>query len=623
MALKSIIDIDVKDDSFKAFQELFDKHREEVDKLPKTWEEVGEAVGTAGTHIAEIIAATAMLLAETDKVRKEHDKLNSELDRTRRQTQDVERHTEGIARHIASATKEFLKWDAVIAGLSGLVGAGGLFGIERLAQVAGATRRTATGYGVTPQEYQAARINLGSYVDVNSTLGGVAEAKSTIAGQQWLQRTGLTPGQIQSLSATQIQDRLLLNLKSIVGDKLTPRKEAELQARGYEHFFSNPDIQRIAATPQAQLEKSIAQENLDTKQLALPEGTRRSWQAFTRQLDRASTEISNTLIKDLVGLTPGLSKLSVGVEKLINAFLTAPEVKKWIDDLGKGLSEFAAFIGTPKFAKDVQDFVTDLAKLAQAIGGAVKWIDSFIPSKPADKPHPATDKPKPETKPLDKWHQDLKDYNERQKKEPPFVLDWFKRQFAPAPDGMALPPGTQYYIPQDYIPPRPPSVPRLTEAAFHSWGGRMMPDGPGQGGVTPQLLDAVEKVESGGNPYAVSPKGALGAYQFMPDTARQYGIKNPFDPVEERNAARRMFGDLIGHYSGDVQKAIAAYNWGSGNVDQDVSKHGSDWRNFLPAETKNYLGRIMESMAAQRGSHVRIENNTGGSAVIITSQLAV
>ena len=103
------------------------------------------------------------------------------------------------------------------------------------------------------------------------------------------------------------------------------------------------------------------------------------------------------------------------------------------------------------------------------------------------------------------------------------------------------------------------------------------------------LLDAIRQAESGGNDKAVSPKGAKGPYQFMPATAREFGLKGDevFDPVKSRAAAKEKVNGLLDQYGGDTPMAIAAYNLGQGNL----RKVGGDY-NRVP-ETKNYVNKVI------------------------------
>jgi soluble lytic murein transglycosylase-like protein/GNAT superfamily N-acetyltransferase len=104
------------------------------------------------------------------------------------------------------------------------------------------------------------------------------------------------------------------------------------------------------------------------------------------------------------------------------------------------------------------------------------------------------------------------------------------------------------------------------------------------------LLDAVWAQESGRGASMRSPAGAMGHFQFMPDTARQYGLANPDDFYQSANAAARMFGDLLGQTGGDLRSALAGYNWGIGHVRRDgLAK--------MPSETRNYIANVTARMA--------------------------
>jgi hypothetical protein len=98
--------------------------------------------------------------------------------------------------------------------------------------------------------------------------------------------------------------------------------------------------------------------------------------------------------------------------------------------------------------------------------------------------------------------------------------------------------------------------------------------------------------ESGFNPNAVSPAGAVGIAQFLPSTAANLGI-NPWDPVDALRGAARLMASYAHTYGGDYAKALAAYNGGSGTVQNAVNACGANWMNCLPGETRNYIYKIM------------------------------
>lgn len=119
------------------------------------------------------------------------------------------------------------------------------------------------------------------------------------------------------------------------------------------------------------------------------------------------------------------------------------------------------------------------------------------------------------------------------------------------------------------------------------------------------ILHGIMMTESGGNPLAYNVRsGATGAYQFMPGTARDMGIRvdskvdERLDPEKSRAAAAIYMRQLLTRYDGNVDNALRAYNWGMGNVDKWIA-NGSDV-SALPKETREYTGKVHGNMGGSR-----------------------
>ncbi|MGS2677729.1 transglycosylase SLT domain-containing protein [Citrobacter freundii] len=118
------------------------------------------------------------------------------------------------------------------------------------------------------------------------------------------------------------------------------------------------------------------------------------------------------------------------------------------------------------------------------------------------------------------------------------------------------------------------------------------------------LLRSVAITESGGNQFAVSGAGAKGLFQFMDGTARDMGLRgnDVFDPMKSAQAAAKYLAQLLQANGGDLNKALASYNWGIGNV----QKHGMA---LMPQETRNYIPRVMSNMPGHgRPSEINQQN---------------
>lgn len=120
--------------------------------------------------------------------------------------------------------------------------------------------------------------------------------------------------------------------------------------------------------------------------------------------------------------------------------------------------------------------------------------------------------------------------------------------------------------------------------------------------------------ESGFNPKAVSSAGAKGLAQFMPDTAKRFGLKDPFDPVQAAEAYGKYMSLLLKLFNGRYDLALAGYNWGENRAQLKTALRTGKQLTGQPTETRNYVAKIMAN-----ADKATIVSSSPGSTIINTT----
>ncbi|MXR36021.1 lytic transglycosylase domain-containing protein [Craterilacuibacter sinensis] len=141
----------------------------------------------------------------------------------------------------------------------------------------------------------------------------------------------------------------------------------------------------------------------------------------------------------------------------------------------------------------------------------------------------------------------------------------------------------------------PSAEPRLIKASVSAPYNKMINKVAREMKLDAQLLHSIVSVESGYDALAVSPKGAIGLMQVIPETGERFGVADLTNPDANVRAGARYLKFLLGLFNHDMPLVIAAYNAGEGAVQK--------YKNTIPPypETRNYVSRVLATYEARSG----------------------
>lgn len=375
MALKSVVDIVVNDAEFQRFQALFNNYQAGLAATPAAW----SAANTAATATAGAVAAGAQGLqhhvvlinqaAAASKTAAAHTASQAGA------WHSMARDARTFAGHVFEATRSLLRWGELTGVISGILGGGGLFGIDRLAINAGGRRKSALGLGVSPGEESAFKLNYGRLLDSpDQMLGGVNEAMHDLSKRGALYGAGLQERDLAGKNSAQVSADLVPLLKKLADQTPDSQMAQVIQSRHLDQFMTLQDFQRLKNTPAGEVAGYKTSYERDSRTLDLTREQALAWQNLQVQLKRAGESIENVFITALTPLAPAIGRLSDAFTKVVSDLLHNPHIAEWIDGLAKSIKEFGDWIGTPKFQKDVNEFIDSVGELVDHAGAFTKSI---------------------------------------------------------------------------------------------------------------------------------------------------------------------------------------------------------------------------------------------------------
>ncbi|EBN0302028.1 hypothetical protein ADQ42_19205 [Salmonella enterica subsp. enterica serovar Newport] len=391
MVAKSIVEIDVQDEKFQSFLEKFNEYQKALGELPEQWRGAVHGLGEAAKETERVRDGTEGItkafadgVAALASVNDGLDRLNGNLEKaTKTQTEfnkksggarnflnKASKDAKSLAGHIKDATTSLLSWGTVLGLFSGLAGAGGLWGLNHLAGNASAQRFTAMGLGTTAGGLNSTAVDfqkaLGNPV---GTLGAIRDAQLDLSKRWQFRAMGVDN---PDRDPAELLPEMIKAARDIFVRNGSTQQGAE--AYGLTNYFTLDDLNRFKKMSDEEIDAMAKQAQQDTRRLQLTDQQLRQWQDFNIQLDRSKVSIGNTFIRGLAPLAPELGKLSDAFSGAIEAVLKSPELGKWIDGLSDGIRRFGNYLASPEFQKDVEAFISGVERLGRVIGKVIDWI---------------------------------------------------------------------------------------------------------------------------------------------------------------------------------------------------------------------------------------------------------
>ncbi|MGE2146662.1 lytic transglycosylase domain-containing protein [Klebsiella pneumoniae] len=577
MVAKSIVDIDVNDDKFVAFMERFREYQSALDDLPEAWRVAAVGIGESSKQTEKAKGEAKELGAEFNAVAEAIltinsgiDRLNTNLEDSKKKQDEFNKSTrsakgflsdatkdaKSLAGHIKEATASLLSWGGIVGIFTGVLGVGGLFGINRLAATTGAQRFTSLGIGTSIGALDSTAINYQKALgNPAGTLGAIRDSQMDLSKRWTFQAMGINnPDQ----DPAKLLPQMIRNARDIFVQNGSTLQGA--QAHGLTNFFTLDDLNRFKNMSDEEITAMEKRAQQDARMLQITDQQARQWQDFNVQLDYSSQSIRNTFVRGLGPLTPQLSKLSDALSGAIDTVLKSPELGKWIDALAGGIERFGNYLASPAFTSDVESFMSGVKKLALTIMDVIGLFTGDIS-----------------------------------------ISDFAKKHSTILSNDVKTDSSGNHFVKGGLSDPDTPAGAKWLTRHLYSWSGtapkeydQYFLDAANKYNVDPRWLKAITAGESSWDQNAQGPvtrsgKRALGLMQVMPDNF-QPG-ENPFDPRDNIMAGARVFKDGLDWASrnagGDFDEALRYYNGGV--------RRGS-------AENMAYPGRIREKYAAMYGA---------------------
>ncbi len=360
MAVHSVIDIDVNDEHFKRFTDLFNKYREAVAKQPEAWKKVGASTKSTSTNFETMAAAMMAQSHMAREVGRSTDQSNKTLTRQQSLWNTIHRSTTGVFKNVVGIAK-LLTEMGIGLGLGALgFGVGSLFGLMGMAKSADSSRKFAQQTGTTIGQRFAFGKYEGSHLDNPEGILSQANLAQSPGSPMFNLANAL---HFSTLGGTfAVANRALLAIQHIMHEPAYEQNKGLMMMEYGKYLrpagFDQADLNVLQSRTRAHQEALTKQGIIESHAAHL--GDSAQWTASLRVFESTLKNLGVTLKNDLVPLMPHVDKFLRAAGKDLGSLLKSPVARKVIDDLGNALDKFTNYISSGGFTKSIHDFGNDV-----------------------------------------------------------------------------------------------------------------------------------------------------------------------------------------------------------------------------------------------------------------------
>ncbi|ELE8834760.1 transglycosylase SLT domain-containing protein [Escherichia coli] len=552
------------------------------------------------------------------------DKYLSSLGKNAKQTLKTYKQINSTLRTTTSRLNNLFKTTVSWGTKLAVMGVAGPFGFGMMSRSVVEKQKNADELQATPGELKAAESTYSPYFSgVGNVLNTLAAAQNDIShpARVGLLNLGLNPDKNATENLPVFLKKVAALAKEYQGTGLT-QSNFRGMGLGWVNFgLTNQLVKYQDKIPELNKEFSLRAAQNDS---LLTSAHTSKYQNLTSNLENNWDRLTSGFQGAMSGNSEQLIGISNGVTNAALNFMNGENFKRILTDVETGLDKLGKYVNGPDFNNDLNNFAENVAKVTKALGGFVgfaaehPWLfgaaviaggsgaftgvasavvtammrHPLISAAMAYGAYAYKDYENIIASANSSW-----DYTKRNVGD---ALRWIgidtdlgrKNTVQGTPEiAMDIPGVATVNGLQDYVR-------KINRES-------LLPE---------NMMAAIAEKESGWNPNAISKAGAKGLFQFIPETAKAYGLEgnDVFDPIKSTHAAARYLTDSMKRYGGDIAKVLAQYNGGNVAVGKDNTLR-------LKSETVDYLLKLMAQIPAMREQRPMLEGKLRNAQQVLAS----